>query len=106
MNHRTQPSADWTQDMVLLPEVSEMPGLKAILGIKGHKFDLINEAVPSLAYLFLGRSKYRLRVVVKSRVLYNNLPNTMSTLKLLSLPVMTMNSHIGQALRLLNIHPM
>ncbi|KDN70138.1 hypothetical protein CSUB01_02494 [Colletotrichum sublineola] len=64
--HNVNGLIDWSQDMVLLPEVSEMPGLKAILGIKGHKFDLINEAVPSLAYLFLGRSKYRFRVVVKS----------------------------------------
>ncbi|KZL65077.1 F-box domain containing protein, partial [Colletotrichum tofieldiae] len=46
VDYRGQPGTDWTQDMVLLPEVSEMPDLRAILGNKGHKFNLINEAVP------------------------------------------------------------
>ncbi|KZL88121.1 f-box domain containing protein [Colletotrichum incanum] len=46
VDYRGQPGTDWTQDMVLLPEVSEMPDLRAILGNKGHKFNLIHEAVP------------------------------------------------------------
>lgn len=41
-----QPSLDWTQDMVLLPEVSEMPDLRGLFGHKGHKFNLVNEAAP------------------------------------------------------------
>ncbi|KAK1989485.1 hypothetical protein LZ30DRAFT_576116, partial [Colletotrichum cereale] len=46
VDYRSQPTTDWTQDMVLLPEVFEMPDLRAILGTKGQKFNLINEAVP------------------------------------------------------------
>ncbi|KAK1658584.1 hypothetical protein BDP55DRAFT_637690 [Colletotrichum godetiae] len=40
------PGLDWTQDMVLMPDVTEMPDLKAVIGNKGHKFNLVNEAAP------------------------------------------------------------
>ncbi|KAG7043520.1 f-box domain containing protein [Colletotrichum scovillei] len=43
---RSEPGLDWTQDMILMPDVSEIPDLKAIIGGKGHKFNLVNEAVP------------------------------------------------------------
>ncbi|OHF04327.1 hypothetical protein CORC01_00179 [Colletotrichum orchidophilum] len=44
--HRSEPGLDWTQDMILMPDVSEIPDLKALIGGKGHKFNLVNEAVP------------------------------------------------------------
>ncbi|KAI3551515.1 hypothetical protein CSPX01_00857 [Colletotrichum filicis] len=46
VGHRSGPGLDWTQDMILMPDVSEIPDLKAIIGGKGHKFNIVNEAVP------------------------------------------------------------
>ncbi|KXH25122.1 hypothetical protein CSIM01_11383 [Colletotrichum simmondsii] len=46
VGHRGEPGLDWTQDMILMPDVSEIPDLKAITGGKGHKFNLVNEAIP------------------------------------------------------------
>ncbi|KAK1724560.1 uncharacterized protein BDZ83DRAFT_346183 [Colletotrichum acutatum] len=46
VGHRSEPGLDWTQDMILMPDVSEIPDLNAVIGSKGHKFNLVNEAVP------------------------------------------------------------
>ncbi|KAK2047057.1 hypothetical protein LZ31DRAFT_164983 [Colletotrichum somersetense] len=53
----SQPVAEWTQDIVLLPEVSEMPNLKAILGIKEQKLGLQNEAVPGVFSISISSSR-------------------------------------------------
>ncbi|EQB59014.1 hypothetical protein CGLO_00661 [Colletotrichum gloeosporioides Cg-14] len=37
---------DWTQDMLLLPEMPGLGAIKATLGTGGHKFNLMYEAVP------------------------------------------------------------
>lgn len=37
---------DWTQDMLLLPELPGLGAFKATLGTGGHKFNLVHEAVP------------------------------------------------------------
>ncbi|KAK2728425.1 F-box domain containing protein [Colletotrichum kahawae] len=37
---------DWTQDMLLLPELPGLGDFKATLGKTGHKFNLVHEAVP------------------------------------------------------------
>lgn len=46
VGHRSELGLDWTQDMILMPDASEIPDLKAIIGSKGHKFNLVNEAIP------------------------------------------------------------
>lgn len=39
---------EWTVDMVLLPEPSAVPNLRAAVSMDGQKYHLINEAVPHL----------------------------------------------------------
>ncbi|KAJ4424786.1 hypothetical protein N0V82_000505 [Gnomoniopsis sp. IMI 355080] len=39
---------EWTVDMVLLPDPAAVTHLRAAIGMDGHKFHLVNEAVPHL----------------------------------------------------------
>lgn len=42
------PPPEWTVDMVLLPEPSAIPNLRAAVSMDGQKYHLVNEAVPHL----------------------------------------------------------
>lgn len=47
---RGGPLLDWTVDMVFLPEVACLPNLKAMVGMDSHKYWLITDAFPQVAF--------------------------------------------------------